>query len=86
MSADAFNSILDRLRADLLAGRAVRIIDIPRDQRPAAISAIAVLRDELPVKMSWRTYCESNLNETRMRARCYWISPEHVRELIGGVQ
>lgn len=82
----AFDSMIDKLRSDLLVGRVIRVIDVPRDQRAAAIAALAVLRDELPVKMSWRTYCESNLNETRMRASCYWISPELIHELIGGVQ
>lgn len=79
-----FDLMLDRLRADLLAGRVIRIIDAPRDQRPGAIAALAVLRDELPVRMSWRTVSESHLTETRLRARCYWIPPEHLPELLEG--
>jgi hypothetical protein len=47
--------IIERLRADLLAGRIVRILDVPREQRPEAIAALAVLRDELPIRTSWRT-------------------------------
>ena len=81
MTPDTFPAIYDRIRDDLLAGRTVRIIDVPRDQRPAAIAAIAALRDELPVRMSWRTVSESHLTETRLRARCYWIAGEHLPEL-----
>lgn len=77
---DAFTTTYNRLRDDLLAGRTVRIIDVPRDQRPAAIAALAQLRDELPVKVTWRTVSESHLSETRLRARCYWISGEHLAE------
>lgn len=70
--------IIDRLRADLLAGRVVRIIDLPRHERPDGIAAMAVLMDELPIRMSWRTLGESNINETRLRARCYSIAPEYL--------
>ena len=86
MTADNFTAVYDRIRDDLLRGKAVRILDIPRDQRAAAIAALAVLRDELPVRMSWRTVSESHLTETRLRARCYSISPEHLNELVGGLQ
>ena len=78
---DAFTTTCARLREDLLAGRVIRVIDIPRDQRAAAIAALAQLRDELPVRMSWRTVSESHLSETRLRARCYWIAGEHLPEL-----
>lgn len=83
---DAFTTTYTRLRDDLLAGRVIRILDIPRNERPAAIAALAQLRDELPVRMSWRTVSESHLSETRLRARCYSISPEHLNELVGGLQ
>ena len=78
---DAFTTTYTRLRDDLLAGRVIRILDVPRNERPAAIAAIAALRDELPVRMSWRTVSESHLTETRLRARCYWIDGEHLPEL-----
>ncbi len=83
---DAFTTTYTRLRDDLLAGRVIRILDIARNERPAAIAALAQLRDELPVRMSWRTVSESHLSETRLRARCYSISPEHLNELVGGLQ
>lgn len=82
MTADNFIAVYNRIRDDLLRGKAVRILDIPRDQRAAAIAALAQLRDELPVRMSWRTVSESHLSETRLRARCYWIAPECLHEVL----
>lgn len=81
MTADSFTAVYDRLRDDLLRGKTIRILDIPRHERPAAIAALAQLRDELPIRMSWRTVSESHLTETRLRARCYWIPGEHLPEL-----
>ncbi len=83
---DAFTTTYHRLRDDLLAGRVIRILDVARNERPEAIAAIAVLRDELPVRMSWRTVSESHLTETRLRARCYWIPGEHLPELREAMQ
>lgn len=84
--SDLLHTMIDRISADLLAGRTVRILDIAREQRPVAVAALAVLRDELPVRMSWRMVSESHLTETRLRCRCYSISPEHLNELVGSVQ
>ena len=83
---DAFTTTYTRLRDDLLAGRVIRILDIARNERPAAIAALAQLRDELPIRMSWRTVSESHLTETRLRARCYWIAGEHLPELREAMQ
>lgn len=77
-------TLIDTLRADLLMGRVIRILDIPRGQRPEAIAAIAVLRDELPIRVTWRTVSESHLCETRLRCKCYWIGSEHLHELREG--
>ncbi len=82
MTDATFTTTYTRLRDDLLRGKAVRILDIPRNERPAAIAALAQLRDELPVRMSWRTVSESHLSETRLRARCYWIAPEYLHEVL----
>ena len=78
---DAFTTTYTRLRDDLLRGKTIRILDTARHERPEAIAALAQLRDELPVRMSWRTVSESHLTETRLRARCYWIPGEHLPEL-----
>ncbi len=77
-------TLINTLRADLLMGRVIRILDIPRDQRPEAIAAVAVLRDELPIRVTWRTVSESHLCETRLRCKCYWIGSEHLHELREG--
>jgi len=77
-------AIIDTLRADLLAGRVIRILDIPRDCRPEAIAALAELRDELPIRVTWRTVSESHVCETRLRARCYSIAPCHLHTLLEG--
>lgn len=82
MTSGTFPAIYERIRDDLLAGRVIRILDVPRDQRPAAIAALAQLRDELPIRVSWRTVSESHLSETRLRARCYSISPEYLHEVL----
>ncbi len=81
MAADNFIAVYNRLRDDLLRGKTVRVLDIARPERPEAIAALAQLRDELPVKVTWRTYSESHLTETRLRARCYWIAGEHLPDL-----
>lgn len=81
MTDATFTTTYTRLRDDLLRGKTIRILDIARPERPEAIAALAVLRDELPVRMSWRTVSESHLTETRLRARCYWIAGEHLPEL-----
>ena len=54
-------ALIDTLRADLLAGRVVRVLDVARDRRPEAIAALAELRDELPVRVTWRTVSESHV-------------------------
>jgi hypothetical protein len=86
MTADNFIAVYNRLRGDLLRGKTIRILDIARHERPEAIAALAQLRDELPIRMSWRTVSESHLTETRMRCRCYSISHEHLNELVGSLQ
>lgn len=82
MSADTFNSTLDRLRAALLAGRTVRILDIPRDDRPEAHAAMAVLQDELPVYWRWAKVSESHLSETRLTCKAYRIHARHLHDLL----
>jgi len=72
-------SIKSMLRADFMDGKDIRLIDYPEDQRIYVIGAIAELRDELPIRMSWQTIRESHLSETRLRAKRYSISGEFIR-------
>lgn len=71
----------ESIKAALLAGRDVRLIDYPEAQRPAVVGAIAQLRDELPIRTGWQTIRESHLSETRLRARRYSIPGEFLREI-----
>lgn len=82
MTADTFTSTYGHLRAELLRGKTIRIIDIAREQRPEAIAALAVLRDELPIRMSWATYSESYLSDSRLRVRTYRVPAEHLHEIV----
>ena len=68
-----FTDLCESIKADLLAGKDVRLIDFAPEQRPQVIGAIAALRDELPIRTGWQTIRESHLSETRLRARRYSI-------------
>lgn len=74
--------ILDRVKAALLAGQSIRLIDYPPEERQEVIGAIAALRDQLPVVARWSTVRESFLSETRLRALRYSIPGEFLREGI----
>lgn len=73
--------LLESVKADLLAGRDVRLIDFAPAQRPQVVGIMAQLRDELPIRCGWQTVRESHLSETRLRARRYSIPGEFLREL-----
>lgn len=75
------NDLGESIKSDLLAGKEVRLIDFPSEQRPQVIGVIATLRDELPIRTGWQTVRESHLSETRLRARRYSISGEYLREV-----
>lgn len=76
-----FNDLRESIKAELLAGRDVRLIDYTPEQRPVVVGAIAMLRDELPIRTGWQTVRESHLSETRLRARRYSIPGEFLREV-----
>ncbi len=79
-----FTAVCDAIKADLEAGKAVRLIDFDQERRPFALAAIAKLRDELPIRCGWQTIRESHLSETRLRARRYSIDGAHLNQ--GGAQ
>lgn len=72
-SPSIFTDLIEAIKADLLAGQSVRLVDYLPEQRPQVIGAIAALRDELPIRTGWQTIRESHLSETRLRARRYSI-------------
>ena len=92
LGADSANStdnacnitpIIDKVKATLLAGQSIRLIDYPPEDRQAVTGAVAVLRDELPINARWSTVRESHLSQTRLRALRYWIPGEFLREGSG---
>lgn len=72
-SPSIFTDLGESIKADLLAGKDIRLIDFAPEQRWQVIGAIAALRDELPIRTGWVTIRESHLSETRLRARRYSI-------------
>jgi len=72
--------IIGRVKAALLNGQSIRLIDYPPGERQQVIGAIAVLRDELPINARWSTVRESHLSQTRLRALRYWIPGEFLGE------
>lgn len=69
------------IKADLLQGKSVRLVDFSGEMRPYAVAAIAQLRDDgTPIRCGWQTLRESHLSQTRLRARTYCIPGEFLRE------
>ena len=72
--------ITDAVKAALLAGQSIRLIDYPPEDRQQVVGAIAALRDSLPIRAHWCTVRESFLNQTRLRCLRYSIPGEFLRE------
>ena len=70
------------VKADLLKGEDVRLIDFAPENRSQVIGIVAALRDELPVTCRWVTIRESHLSETRLRAKSYNVKGEHLRSEV----
>jgi hypothetical protein len=73
-------TIQAQIKAKLLAGEYIKIIDFSESDRAEAIGAISTLRDQLPIVSGWQTLRQSYLSETRTRARCYHIPEAFLRE------
>ena len=76
-------NITETLRAKLLAGNKIRVIDYHESARAEVMGAIKTLQDQLPIVTGWQTIRQSYLSETRTRARCYHIPEVFLRD--GGV-
>ena len=74
-----FTPILDRVKAALLAGQSIRVIDYPPEDRQRVVGAIAALQDVLPIIARWSTVRESHLSQTRLRALRYSIPGKFLR-------
>ena len=80
-SAFILHDLTESIKADLLQGKSVRLVDFPGELRPFAVAAIAQLRDDgTPIRCGWQTLRESHLSQTRLRARTYCIPGEFLRE------
>lgn len=76
------NTLNDAIKAKLVAGSSILVVDYPPEQRQEVIGILAALKDQLPIITGWQTLRQSYLSETRTRARRYHI-PEAL--LIGGM-
>ena len=47
-----FTPILDGIKATLLAGQSIRVIDYPPEDRQQVVGAIAAMQDVLPIRLS----------------------------------
>lgn len=74
-------TIIETLRAKLLAGNKIRVIDFHETSRAEVLGAIATLQDELPISAGWQTVRQSYLSETRTRARSYHIPEALLKEV-----
>ena len=72
--------ILERVKAALLTGQSIRLIDYPPEDRQQVVGAIAALRDSLPIRANWCAVRESFLSQTRLRCLRYSIPGEFLRE------
>ena len=77
-----FTDLSATVKATLLKGSDVRLIDFAHGERSQVIGVIATLRDELPISCRWVTIRESHLSETRLRAKSYHIKGEHLRSEV----
>lgn len=68
------------IKQALLSGKSITLIDFPEQDRPAALAALSVIRDELPVHRRWKTIRESFKSETRLRAVEYWIPGQYLHD------
>lgn len=70
------------IKQALLSGKSITLIDFPEQDRPAALAALSVIRDELPVHRRWKTIRESFKSETRLRAVEYWIPGQYLHDEV----
>ena len=76
-----FTTLTTSIKAKLLAGQRVLVVDYQPQHRQKVIGAIAALRDDLPIVTGWQTLRQSCLSETRTRARCYRIPEALLQEV-----
>jgi len=75
-----FNIHYDAIKQKFLAGKRIRVIDYPEEQRHDVIGVIALLRDQLPIVACWQTLRQSYKSEVRTRAIRYYIPESFLRD------
>ena len=73
-----FTTLTSSIKAKILNGQRVLVVDYQPQHRQKVIGAIAALRDDLPIVTGLRQSC---LSETRTRARCYRIPEALLQEV-----
>lgn len=69
-------TLVDAIKASILAGEVVTATDYPEAERPLFWAAIARVRDDMPyVKPTWRTINEQHVNGLRTRLKVFRICP-----------
>jgi hypothetical protein len=71
------------IKAKLMDGNTISVIDYPTSQRQEIIGILAALQDELPIIVYWQTLRQSYLSQTRTRYLRYRIPSQFLG--IGGV-
>lgn len=73
--SDSLNSttLKASIKAKLLDGNTISMIDYPANQRQELIGVLASLQDELPIVAYWETLRQSYLSQTRTRCLRYRI-------------
>ncbi len=69
--ADIIATLVDAIKARIMAGEMVAATDYPESDRPLFWSAIAIVRDDLPcVRPIWRTIASSTLMACALGRSC----------------
>lgn len=83
-SGTSLTELTATVKARLLEGHLLRLIDFKPEQREEVMGIVANLRDKIAISVAWRTVRESSLSETRLRAKTYRIAGAFLREVSHG--
>jgi hypothetical protein len=73
---DIIATLVDAIKARILAGEFVGALDYPEADRPTFWASIAMVLDDLPcVRQTWRTIAEHHVDGVRTRQKMFRIFP-----------
>lgn len=61
--------LIDTIKATLMAGESITPTDIPQEHRVLFWAALQRVRDEIPVRVIWRTVQEQHVDGLRLREK-----------------